>query len=189
MKCSQPFSGATKRYLCRFYEILDEMIEGMTGAELTGSISHNFIVQMIPHHRAAIEMSENLLRYTDFAPLQRIAQNIIEEQTKSIRNMEESLTRCGLVFNTRQDLCQYERRFCRIAGTMFSQMRNARADNDINADFMREMIPHHRGAIRMSKNALHWPICPELDPILRAIITLQEKGIREMQSLLQHFGC
>lgn len=33
MSCSQPFSDVTKKYLCRFYEILDEMIEGMNGAD------------------------------------------------------------------------------------------------------------------------------------------------------------
>lgn len=44
MSCSQPFSDVTKKYLVRFYEILDEMIEGMNGAELTDSLSHNFIV-------------------------------------------------------------------------------------------------------------------------------------------------
>ena len=70
MNRNQQFSDTTKRYLCRFYEILDKMIQGMTGAELTNSISHNFIVQMIPHHRAAIEMSKNLLLYTNFVPLQ-----------------------------------------------------------------------------------------------------------------------
>ena len=56
------FSNVTKRYLSRFDEILDEMIQGMTDAPLTDSISHNFIVQMIPHHQAAIQMSENHLR-------------------------------------------------------------------------------------------------------------------------------
>ncbi len=189
MNRSQQFSDVTKRYLCRFYEILDEMIQGMTGAELTNSISHNFIVQMIPHHRAAIEMSENLLLYTNFAPLQRIAQNIVEEQTKSIENMERVLTHCECILNTQQDLCRYEKRFCRITRAMFSQMRNACSDNNINADFMREMIPHHRGAIQMSENVLQYPICPELDPILQAIITSQEKGVQEMERLLQHLGC
>lgn len=48
MSCIQQFSDVTKNYLCRFYKILDEMIEGMTNAELTSSLSHNFIVQMIP---------------------------------------------------------------------------------------------------------------------------------------------
>lgn len=44
MSCIQQFSDVTKNYLCRFYKILDEMIEGMTSAELTNSLSHNFIV-------------------------------------------------------------------------------------------------------------------------------------------------
>lgn len=185
MSCSQQFSDVTKKYLCRFYEILDEMIEGMNGAELTDSLSHNFIVQMIPHHRAAIEMSENLLQYTTFVPLQRIAQNIVNEQTKSIEDMQRVLTHCAQLSNSEQDLCLYERRFRQITQLMFSQMRNACSDNNINANFMREMIPHHQGAIRMSKNVLQFPICSELDPILRAIITSQEKGVQEMQHLLR----
>ena len=64
MQDQQRFSNVTKSYLCCFYGILEEMIENMTGAALTDSLSHNFIVQMIPHHRAAIEMSHNLLQYT-----------------------------------------------------------------------------------------------------------------------------
>ncbi len=182
-------SGDTKRYLCRFYEILDEMIRGMNSAELTDSISHNFIVQMIPHHRAAIQMSENLLMYSELAPLRRIAENIVREQTKGIEDMKRALVCCERVLNTRQDLCRYEKQLDRIKEVMFSQMRSACSDNDINADFMREMIPHHQGAVRMSENALKYPICPELVPILRTIITSQEKGIREMESLLRQISC
>lgn len=189
MNCCQPLSDATKKYLCRFYKILDEMIEEMTNAKLTNSLSHNFIVQMIPHHRAAIEMSENLLQFTTFVPLQRIAQNIINEQTKSIENMQNILTHCAQLSNTERDLCLYDRRFCQITQTMFSQMRNACSDNNINANFMREMIPHHQGAIQMSKNVLQYPICPELDPVLQAIITSQEKGVQEMRRLLRCLGC
>lgn len=178
-----------QRYLCRFYEILSDMIKGMNSACLADSISHNFIVQMIPHHRAAIEMSENLLIYSHFAPLELIAENIIKEQTKSIEDMENVLMHCGQMTNTQTDLCMYQKRVNIITGKMFSQMRSACAENNINANFMREMIPHHMGAIKMSKNALQYPICPELDPILRAIIKSQEKGIREMQGLLQHICC
>ncbi len=189
MKFNRPFTEAVKSYLCRYDAILDQMIRGMKGAELTDSISHNFIVQMIPHHRAAIEMSGNLLRYSDFAPLRRIAQNIVREQTQSIANMERALGTCERLRNTREDLCRYGRRFDSITEVMFSQMRNACADNNINGNFMREMIPHHQGAIRMSKNALQYPICPELDPILRAIISSQEKGVQEMEALLRQLYC
>ncbi len=189
MNCCQKPDEDTKRYLCRYYEILDKMIQGMNGAELTDSISHNFIVQMIPHHRAAIEMSENLLLYSDFAPLRRIAQNIVEEQTKSIENMKDALPHCERLCNTGYDLCRYQQQFGQITRVMFSEMRDACSDQNINGNFMREMIPHHQGAIRMSKNALRYSICPELVPILQAIITSQERGVREMTRLLRQLTC
>ncbi len=183
MNCGRPMEDA-ENYLRRYWEILDRMIRGMTGAEKTDSISHNFIVQMIPHHRAAIEMSENLLKFPVMEPLAGIARSIITEQTRSIENMQAALNCCARMCNTEEELCRYEKRFRQITETMFSQMSSACADGNISGDFMREMIPHHQGAIRMSKNALQYPICQELTPILRAIIISQEKGVREMQHLL-----
>lgn len=185
MTNQREFSTVTKTYLSRFYDILDEMIWEMSNADLTDSISYNFIVQMIPHHRAAIEMSKNLLQYTTFVPLQDIAVNIVEEQTKSIQDMTRALNGCSKLKNCAEDLQLYMKQYHQITQTMFAGMGDAFASNDINADFIREMIPHHRGAIQMSENALSFPICPELTPILQAIITSQKKGIHEMECLLQ----
>lgn len=175
----------TFQYIACYRQILDTMISGMTEVSLTDSISHNFIVQMIPHHRAAIEMSENLLRYTTWLPLQKIAENIIAEQTKSIADMTDALNCCSLLQNTEPAQCQYLQCFHQITQTMFFRMGNACTDNNINGNFLREMIPHHEGAIRMSENALRFPICPELVPILRAIITSQRAGVQEMKCLEQ----
>ncbi len=182
MECN--FSRVTERYLSRFHKILNEMIEGMTSARLCDSISYNFIVQMIPHHKAAIEMSENILRYTTDIPLQDIACRIIEEQTKSIENMCDIKSCCSRCRNSEKELRLYQERVSHILHTMFDGMRQAHTDNDINADFMREMIPHHQGAIEMSENALSYEICSGLHPILHAIITSQEQGIRRMRRLL-----
>ncbi len=184
MKREYELSNVAKDYLSRFYDILDEMIAEMSGAELTGSISHNFIVQMIPHHRAAIDMSRNLLQYTTNVPLQEIALNIISEQTDSIENMRAIQQCCSEKVNCPRDVKLYQRRVHQIMQVMFSAMGNAGASNNINEDFIREMIPHHEGAIRMSRNGLQYEICSELRPILQAIITSQEKGVREMKRLL-----
>lgn len=185
MNCQYYYNRDTMNYLNRFDDILNTMIQGMTEAALTDSISHNFIVQMIPHHQAAIEMSQNILKYTSLEPLRHIACGIISEQTKSIANMRRILSGCSELFNSTKDVCLYQWHVTRIMNTMFSAMRNACADNNISADFMREMIPHHQGAIRMSKNALNFQICPDLIPILQAIITSQEKGVQEMENLLR----
>lgn len=181
-------SDNTKRYLEQFYCILDEMTAAMTGAELTESISCDFMIQMIPHHRAAVKMSENLLLYTTFLPLQNLAQNIIREQNKSIKQMQAILPCCSQLCNCIQDQCLYSRRTGQIMDTMFQEMENAGETNCINSNFIREMIPHHQGAIRMSENALHYSICPELIPILETIISSQKKGVREMERLLRCIG-
>lgn len=189
MNHSCTLSYVTKNYLSRFYSILDEMVKGMESAELTDSISLNFIVQMIPHHKAAIEMSENILQYTTNIPLQNIAHNIITEQTQSIENMRKIECVCGECINSKQDICLYQRRVNQIMQIMFSRMENACTTNDINKNFIWEMVPHHRGAIEMSNNALQYDICQGLHPILHAIIRSQQKGIMQMQQLLQSMNC
>lgn len=95
-------SRNTQIYMDNYYSILDTMIERMTSQRPTDSISNNFIVRMIPHHRAAIEMSNNLLNFSNYAPLRKIAENIIKEQTKSIRDMEKILRHCKTVKKHKQ---------------------------------------------------------------------------------------
>ena len=182
-------SENAKAYLSVFQDILDKMKREMTGAGLTDSISRNFIVQMLPHHRAAIEMSKNILRYTTSLSLQEIAAGIVEEQTKSIENMRQIERACAKCRNSERDQRLYRRQTDQILRTMFVDMGGAAGSNRINCDFMREMIPHHKGAVEMSKNALRFELCPELTPILEAIIASQEKGIDQMQKLLDCMGC
>ena len=178
-------SHVTKVYLGHYYNILNTMICDMTSVRLTNSISDNFIKQMIPHHLAAIRMSENILQYTTNLQLQSIATNIITEQTKSISNMLAIQCKCRMLTNPNYDLFLYMNHFNKIAQTMFMEMDSAAITNDINTNFIREMIPHHEGAVRMSNNALMFNICPELKPILHAIITSQCEGIKQMQQLLR----
>lgn len=176
-------NDATKKYLNEFYYILDNMIQGMTEAQLSDSISYNFMVQMIPHHRAAIEMSENILKYTKNQTVQNIAEGIIKEQTKSIADMEAILCECKERTDCSKCVKIYQCKMDKIMRLMFCRMDHAQATNQINCNFLWEMIPHHMGAVEMSRTTLMFDICPELIPILEAIITSQKKGIMEMQKL------
>ena len=167
-------SLVTKSYLSRFYEILDNMMQSMDQAQLTDSISQNFIVQMIPHH----------LQYTTCIPLQFMALQIIEEQTKGIHELEAALESCSQPPSNPADLTLYRRQYSHIAQRMFCAMEQACISNQVDANFIREMIPHHRGSIQMAENALRFSPCPPLVPILRSIICTQQKGLRQMERLL-----
>ncbi|MCI8506706.1 MAG: DUF305 domain-containing protein [Lachnospiraceae bacterium] len=188
MASNERFCFDTKEYLNTFYCILDQMVREMTTAKLTESLSNNFIVQMIPHHQAAIQMSETLLKYSDWCPLKTIAEQIIEEQTKGIADMEALLGSCSCLINCDKDICLYDRRTCQIMEIMFTDMEFSRQTDSIDANFMLEMIPHHLGAVSMSENALHYEVCDELVPILESIVTSQRRSVRQMQGLLRRSG-
>lgn len=185
-QCLEP---CTITYLDKFYCIFDKMMRGMTGAALSCSISYNFIVQMIPHHQAAIAMSQNILQYTTNRSLQEIAAGIVAEQTKSIEDMEKIMDFCSGYENAQEELCIYLSKVNAIMNRMFHKMSHACATNQVNCDFMREMIPHHEGAVEMSKTTLQFGICPQLVTILDAIISSQERGIIQMQNLMKCLGC
>ncbi len=91
--CKCRFSDNTRVYLEEFQAILDEMIRGMEGAELADSISYNFIVQMIPHHRGAVEMSKWTLEQCICPELVPILEAIVTSQERGIRQMTELLCR------------------------------------------------------------------------------------------------
>lgn len=188
MNRSCNFSNVTNDYLAAYDSILCDMTDQMTHAELSDSISHNFITQMIPHHQGAIEMSRNILRYTTNIPLQNLALQIIPEQTKSISCMRSILRKCEAVHNCKQDLYRYQTRTRQIMQTMFCEMKCACTTNCVSGNFVRQMIPHHCAAIAMSENTLRYCICPELIPILDCIIRSQRMEVQKMQCMLRCMG-
>ena len=189
MKNTCLLSEDSKTYLCCFYQILDEMIQSMTTAGLTQSISHNFIVQMIPHRRAAIQMSQNILRFHPSQPVQRFAQRVIDQQTREIAQMKAALTAGSQLANPTADLRLCQRRMDLIYREMYAKMGSAPENNARAAVFLQQMIPHHQGAVRMAENALKYDVCTELVPLLRAIAVRQRQDIAQMRSLLRTSRC
>lgn len=179
-----PFSDNARQYLARFKEIFAAMVREMTDAKLTQSISHNFIVQMIPHHRAAIRLCENLLHHTANPLLQRVAENGIAEQTGRIADMERICRMCSQTTDPQPLVAAYQTRAGHIVQAMFQGMENACQSNAIDANFLRKMLPLYRGGVRMGENLLQYTACPALESIAEAMIASQRRSIWEMERLL-----
>ncbi len=173
-----------QRYLNRFDQILYEMSEKMLHAELTNySITIDFIRCMIPHHQAAIYMSENLLMYTRYPPLIEIAKGIVAMQTKGIEEMKEILRTTSGYMNMERDINTYLTRYFEITNDMIEKMKNSPRCVNINLDFVNEMIPHHEGAIQMCNNLIQYYIDPRLRNVANTIIREQSKGINELEEI------
>ncbi len=172
-------------YLTAFRRILCNMIHHMTNAPLTESVSHNFIVQILAHHRAAVEMSQNFLRFGPHPSMQAAAGQIIRGQTAEIAELERLLPSCGSLRNSPRCLCLCQIRTNQAMETMFAEMTCAQEDENISVTFLREMLPHHEGGIRMSEIALRCSLCPELTPLLKSSILSEQQSVHRMRQLLQ----
>lgn len=172
-----------KKYLYRFDQIIDQMAEKMLSQNVTNSITINFIECMIPHHQAAIYMCENLLEYTRYQPLQKIAKDIIKTQTEGIEQMKEIASTTYGFPNTPQEIKIYTATYLEITKNMIEKMKSAPRCININLDFTNEMIPHHEGAIAMCENLLQFHIDPRLKQVADSIIEQQSKGVNELKEI------
>lgn len=170
-------------YLYRFNEIVQEMACKMLSACPTNSITLDFITCMIPHHEAAIYMCENLLKYTCYNPLQKIATNIIQMQTEGIKEMQNVANTTSYLESLSSNICTYQNMYLGITRNMLYQMRCAFVCSDVNLTFVNQMIPHHEGAIRMCENLLKYEIDPRLKDIAQDIIKEQSNGIKELEQI------
>ncbi len=172
-----------KKYLYRYDEIVNQMAEKMLSQNVTNCVTINFIECMIPHHQAAIYMSENLLEYTRYQPLQEIAKNIIKMQTEGMKQMEEICKTTYGFPNTQQVIENYRQKYLEITRNMIDEMKNTPRCVNINLNFTNEMIPHHLGAIAMCENLLSYRIDPRLKLIADSIIKEQSDGVKHLKEV------
>ena len=186
MNCNEMQNA--KLYLARFFQILNQMEQQMTSAKPIDNITVYFIHCMVPHHQAAIYMCENLLKYTNYQPLENIANNIIQTQTEGIRQMKEIAQTTQGFNNCPEDVKCYTKKYLSIAQNMFYRMKHSRTSANINLNFTSEMIPHHEGAIAMCNNLLQYCIDPRLAGVARNIIREQSEGVRQLELIQKNLS-
>lgn len=68
---------------------------------------------------------------------------------------------------------------------MHHEMSSMKPSNDAEVDFMRMMIPHHKGAIDMARIYLKYGKNPEIRARAEKIISDQNKEIEELERLIE----
>ena len=182
-------SDEAKRYLCCYYQILDGMIQGVSAAKLTQSISHNYIVQLLPQHRSAIRLCRNLLEVSNDGAVRRFAQRVAAREAEAVEALEAELPSAGQLTSPQMDLRLFQRRSELIFRELYAQMGAVPEGNQVDVLFLRQMIPHRQGGVRAARTALRYEVSAGLAPLLRSAIDAQSREVGQLRALLNQRGC
>lgn len=179
-----PLSNVTKSYLDTFYCILETLGNAFTNAELTDSVSRNFIVHLIPHHHAAAEVSGNILKYTTSLPVQNFAEAFRAEQSQHTERLQDLLPFCATHTNTREELCLYKRRMNDLAQSMLKTLSSVCITNNPNMHFLRTMTVFSRTEADMARLTMQYHVYDGLMPVLEEMAAHAEQSIMEITHLM-----
>jgi uncharacterized protein (DUF305 family) len=130
-----------------------------------------FIDSMIDHHLGAIRMAQTALTQAEHQEIKQMAQTIIRDQQQEVDQMT------GWRQQWYPGLAP--------TGGMSMDMGDMQISSDtrqpFDQRFLVAMIGHHTGAIAMAQTAQQQAEHPEIKQLAAAIITAQEREIRQMQ--------
>ncbi|MGL4736095.1 MAG: DUF305 domain-containing protein [Cellulosilyticaceae bacterium] len=78
-------------YIKAYHAIMAEMDKGMSAQPNSSNVNVLFLEEMIPHHKGAIAMAENILLYTTNPAVHKLAQQIVQTQKDQLPEMEQLL--------------------------------------------------------------------------------------------------
>lgn len=133
-----------------------------------------FLSQMIAHHQAALKMAEQALKSSQEPTTKQAAQKVVASQTKEIKQMTDWLKAWYAVAPSAGQQAL-------VNADMKSMMAMPLTSDRM---FFEMMIPHHQGAIDMSKLVPEGSERAEVKQIAKEIIAAQEKEIAEYQRLI-----
>jgi uncharacterized protein (DUF305 family) len=143
-----------------------------------------FLQSMVPHHRSAVDMAEMAETEAQSKFVKDLARDITRTQTEEIDQMEKIHQR---LFNAplKPDMGAHMALGLSAQQAGMDHMEGAamiRGKKPFDRAFVDEMIPHHRGAIRMAEVVLAKTRDPELRKLAENVVTAQKREIAEMES-------
>jgi uncharacterized protein (DUF305 family) len=162
--------------------------------DMRTEVDKPFIEMMIPHHQSAIEMAQMALSRANSPEVKKLAQSIIEEQTREIEQMqawykqwygtEVPTTDMSMGMHNSMDeaMMQAMQQQEMMDMEMMSALENAQ---NFDQEFLRQMTRHHQMATMMAGMVVNSAHHREIRTLAQNIVESQSAEIAQMQKLLQ----
>lgn len=137
-----------------FLKMMDAMMVEMDAVPLSGSVERDFLAQMIPHHKGAVEMAKYQIEFGQNFELIQLAKSILAEQLGEINDMVSMMAAYPAEGNKVNPA--YKPAMDRtMEGMMKQTPTDAQLPHDVDCCFARVMLPHHQAAVDMALVLLH----------------------------------
>ena len=145
----------------------------------TAAYDLQFLDTMIAHHQGAVEMAGPCSAKAQHTEVKTLCANIISSQQKEIAEMKAWRDKwfAGVAPAINMEMAG-------MAGSMKGmdmKKLSTLNGNDFDLEFIRQMTPHHEGAVIMAKEALQKSAKDEIKTLAGAIIKAQEAEIKQMK--------
>jgi uncharacterized protein (DUF305 family) len=140
-----------------------------------------FIDTMAHHHEGAIQMAEMVLKKSQNEELKKFAQKIIDDQKKENAQMKDWREKwyAGKARAMNMEMPGMKDSMKMMAGDHMKMMGSMEG-KAFDVHFLDMMIPHHRDAVTMSKEALNKAERAEIKTLANQIIKAQDAEIKQM---------
>lgn len=169
---------------------------GMTQSR---EVDRMFLEMMVPHHQSANEMAKIELQKGKNPEVKKLAQKIIDEQTREIQQMRTwykqwygaelpTMKMNGNMGNMQMSSQMGESMMMsmRQQDTMNQEMLSALKNSpNVDQEFLRQMTRHHRMATMMAGMVVDSATHPETRELARNIVKSQNQEIAQMQQLMR----
>lgn len=138
-----------------------------------------FLDTMIAHHKGAIDMAMLAESRAERAEIKELANNIISDQEREIAKMSEWRERWfeGKPVAVNMDFPGMSHGMKGMDVKKLEALRGGEFD----LEFIRQMIPHHEGAVEMARAIRSGDSYAELKELAEDIITAQQAEIDQMR--------
>lgn len=143
-------------------------------------VDRAFVADMIPHHESAVQMAQIAQRRGTSEFVKKLADDIVRTQNAEISTMRAADQRLKNAGVTKGSLGVPEH----MMG-MDHDAASLKTADPFDRAFLQMMIPHHEGAVTMSKAEIAKGKDPELKLLAESIITSQQREITQMR---EHLG-